>query len=69
VEYWKSKNTPYYNNAITNWTISDVDKRNVAKENNLNYLEIFANDINTIIKIFEEYINANYTQDVKNLFL
>ena len=38
---WESKNTKFYNNAINTWTIRDVNKRNIAKENNLNYLEFF----------------------------
>lgn len=41
LELWKSKNTKFYNNAIETWTVRDVKKRNIAKENNLNYLEIF----------------------------
>lgn len=39
---WKSKsNSKYYQNAIHNWTVLDVTKRNIAKQNNLNYLEFF----------------------------
>jgi hypothetical protein len=38
---WKSKNTKFYNNAIETWTVRDVLKRNIAKQNNLNYLELF----------------------------
>ena len=41
IENWKSKNSKYYDNAINCWTIRDVKKRNTAKENNLNYLEIW----------------------------
>ena len=41
VEFWKSKNTNFYNNAIEIWTIRDVEKRKIAKENNLNYIEVF----------------------------
>ena len=47
----KSKNTQYYNNAINTWTIRDVEKRNIAKQDNLNYLEIFSININDIINI------------------
>jgi hypothetical protein len=46
---WKSKNTKYYDNAIKNWTILDVEKRNCAKNNNLNYFEYFTIDFQTII--------------------
>ena len=42
VNTWKSKNTKYYNNAIITWTIRDVKKRNIAKENKLNYYEFFS---------------------------
>jgi len=38
---WKSKNTKFYINAINGWTIRDVKKRNLAKENNLNWFEFF----------------------------
>ena len=41
VEKWKSKNTKYYNNAIYTWTIRDIKKRNIAKENKLNYIEFW----------------------------
>ncbi|MBO5003767.1 MAG: hypothetical protein J6D03_00570 [Clostridia bacterium] len=41
IELWKSKNTKYYNNAIYNWTVRDVNKRNTAKQNNLNYIEFW----------------------------
>ena len=41
LEQWKSKNTKFYNNAINCWTIRDVKKRNIAKQNNLNYLEFW----------------------------
>lgn len=37
----KNKNTKFYDNAINTWTIRDVNKRNTAKENNLNYLEFW----------------------------
>ena len=36
LEYWKSKNTKFYDNAITTWTIRDVEKRKIAKNNKLN---------------------------------
>lgn len=49
LEFWKSKNTKYYDNAIKNWTILDVEKRNCAKNNNLNYFEYFTIDFQTII--------------------
>ena len=54
---WRSKHTRYYDAAIEIWTQRDVKKRETAKLNNLNYLEIFSNDINECIKQFEDYIN------------
>ena len=41
IEKWKSKQSKYYNNAITTWTVRDVRKRNIAKKNKLNYIEFF----------------------------
>jgi hypothetical protein len=37
----KSKMSRYYLNAIETWTIRDVKKRNLAKENKLNYIEFW----------------------------
>ena len=56
VNVWKSKKSKYYDKAIEVWTKSDVEKRNLAKKNNLNYLEIFTKDINIAINTFEEYL-------------
>ena len=41
LEKWKSKHTKYYDNAINTWTIRDVNKRNIAKKNNLKYIEVW----------------------------
>ena len=56
LEAWKSKNTDYYKKAIEVWTERDVNKRNIAKQNQLNYLEIFSNDIDRVAEIFENFI-------------
>lgn len=53
---WKSHNTEFYNNCIYTWTVRDPLKRKTAKENNLNYLEIFSSDLNECIKIILEKI-------------
>lgn len=37
----KAKTSKNYQNAIHTWTVRDVKKRNVARENNLNWLEFF----------------------------
>ena len=57
---WKEKDTKYYNVAIEVWTKRDVKKRNIAKQNNLNYLEIFTRDINECIYILNKYIKVKY---------
>ena len=44
LEKWKTKNTKYYKGAIYTWTIRDVNKRNIAKQNNLNYIEFWNNN-------------------------
>ena len=53
VENWKSKNSKFYNNAIYTWTVRDVNKRNIAKQNNLNYIEFW--NINEV----KEWLNKN----------
>ena len=48
IEKWKLKfnngEHPMYLAAIENWTIRDVEKRNKAKENNLNFKEVWSLD-------------------------
>ena len=57
VEQWKSKNTDYYNAAVDVWTIRDPEKRKTAEINNLNYLEIFTNDLETAISELKKRLN------------
>ena len=57
---WKSKNSKFYNNAIGVWTKRDINKRNIANENNLNYLEIFSNNIDECINIINKYVEIKY---------
>lgn len=52
---WQSKNNEFYNSAIKTWTERDVLKRETAKKNNLNYLEVFTTNINVLI---DEYKRA-----------
>ena len=54
IEKWKAKNTKYFNNAINTWTVRDVNKRNTAIQNNLNYIEIFSNNLDKCIDIIIE---------------
>ena len=58
LEYWKSKQTKFYNNAIETWTIRDVKKREAAQLNKLNYLEIFSCKLGVAINIFKQYIGS-----------
>ena len=53
LELWKekAKTSKYYQNAINTWTIRDVNKRETANKNNLNYLEFF--NIQEFLKWFE----------------
>jgi len=44
LEFWKSKNSKYYDNAIHTWTIRDVNKHNIALENKLNYFVFYSYD-------------------------
>lgn len=44
LQQWQAKvdaGSKFYKNAIKVWTISDVKKRNIAKQNNLKYIEVF----------------------------
>lgn len=41
VEKWKAKNKTYYFIAINTWTKRDVNKRNIAKQNNINIKEFW----------------------------
>ena len=64
LEVWENKalNSKFYKSAIENWTITDPLKRETAKDNKLNYLEIFPKDsfkdiINNYLKINDKKIN------------
>lgn len=41
ISLWKSKNTRQYLKAVNDWTVRDPIKRQIAKENNLNWKEFF----------------------------
>ena len=47
-----NKNKSFYNNAIYTWTILDVNKRKIAYDNNLNWLEFFN------IRQFNDWFNT-----------
>ena len=63
VEIWKNKQSKYYDCAIYVWTIRDVNKRNIAKQNNLNYIEFWnINELKEWLKKYE-YTNCNLNSD------
>ena len=49
----KSEKSDFYKKAIYVWTKHDVKKRNIAKENGINYLEIFSCDFNVCLNKLE----------------
>ena len=49
------KHTNFYDTAIETWTQRDPLKRKTAKENNLNWVEIFSNDLNEVIKFYQKH--------------
>ena len=62
---WKNKSeqSDFYKKAIYVWTVHDVKKRNVAKENGIRYLEIFSYDFNICL---EQLINNKVFDDKPN---
>lgn len=42
---WSAKDSMYYKNAISVWTSKDVNKRNIARKNNLNYIVFWDNEL------------------------
>lgn len=58
VEQWKDKKSEFYNNAITTWTVRDVEKFNIAKENNLNILFIYSSNIDEILSQIFNHIKV-----------
>ena len=76
LEYIKSRNEilkkksgdriTRYDNLISTWAIRDVEKRNTAKKNNLNYLEIYPlYPLDEIV----EFIHENYNSDTEGIQL
>jgi len=54
---WKEKQ---YTDAINVWTVTDPLKRQTAKENKLNYLEIFTCDTDEAINQILAYLKENF---------
>ena len=59
----KAETSKFYRSAIKNWTITDPLKRKTAKDNKLNYLEIFPNDLYKDGLVFLINISHNCTND------
>ncbi|MBQ3420254.1 MAG: hypothetical protein IJH34_01005, partial [Romboutsia sp.] len=57
IRKWQEKGTEYFNYAIKIWTIRDPEKRRVAKENNLNFKELWS------LKEAREFINSLNNSD------
>ena len=54
LQRWQSKannGSRFYKNAIKVWTISDPNKRKTAKENKLNYIEVFNSDFEILYNL------------------
>lgn len=55
-KFWKSKDSKFYDIALMVWTVKDVEKRNLAKEKKLNYIELFCSDLENCVLEFEKQI-------------
>lgn len=64
LNYMIQKNTKKYQQAINTWTISDPLKRKTAKENNLNYLEIFSCNENVILNQISDYFKEHFNIEI-----
>jgi hypothetical protein len=60
VEKWKklSLTKPQYGVAVKTWIVIDPLKREIVKENNLNFLEIFSSDLDVCIEKILEKIKS-----------
>ncbi len=52
---WKSKNTKYYDNALTVWTDTDIRKKQTAEENHLNWVAVYSNNLEVVVQEFKKY--------------
>ena len=62
LNFWKSRNTDYYNSAIDTWTKRDVMKRKIANDNCLNFIEVFSNREEDVINQFIIFVNNKIQQ-------
>lgn len=61
LEHLKSKDSAQYKSAVEVWTLRDPEKRKTAKDNNLNYLEVFSVDADKIVDDIKEFM-----EEIKN---
>ncbi len=57
LDKWKQKSTKFYINAINTWTIRDVNKRETARQNKLNYIEVWS--IDELDRLIKKISNDN----------
>lgn len=59
LDRWKEKaeTSKFYKNAIDTWTVRDVHKMSVARENNLNYIYLYKESSTTIESIVLEHVS------------
>lgn len=67
LQEYKMYNKPIYNKVIDVWTKRDVLKRTCAKENNLNYIEIFR--LNFDENIIKDFIDSYLKEKKINILL
>ena len=65
LNYWKNKNTEFYDNAIRNWTIRDKKKADIASKNALHMLVFWTQDegkywINSYADAHQMLSNSQY---------
>lgn len=51
----KNKHTEYYDNAIRVWTVTDPLKRETAKKNGLNWVEVFSCKLDNVVKVYKSF--------------
>jgi hypothetical protein len=50
---WQNGGTEFYDNLINVWTHSDVEKRETARKNNLNYVVFWSDKLNDVLLWFK----------------
>lgn len=52
---WRLKDSAYYDNAAMTWSVRDVEKRQTAKKNDLNYVTFWLSDLSD----FDAWVDAS----------